>query len=136
MDFQEKIRKTKDILPKEYNYGLEVVPTNPKFLINYRNKTVQDILQPISPASRKVLSIKHIEIIEYLQYLNPPTPIISIAIKNNYLFQYQLKFSIPYEITSNISYLNYIIGELQKNNDIAIKFFSENGNKKEITWKQ
>ena len=64
MDFQEKIRKTKDILPKEYNYGLEVVPTNPKFLINYRNKTVQDILQPISPASRKVLSIKHIEIIE------------------------------------------------------------------------
>ena len=120
MNFQEKIRLTKDVLPKDYNYGLEVVPTNPKFLINYRNKTVQDILQPISPASRKVLSLKHIEIIEFLQSLNPPTPIISIAIKNNYLFQYQLKFTIPYEITANLAYLNYIIEEIQQHTMVNV----------------
>ena len=111
MDFQEKIERTKDVLPHDYNYNLEVVPANPQFLINYRNKTVQDILQPISPESRKVLSLKHIEIIEFLQSITPSTPIISIAIKHNYLFQYQLKFTIPYEIIENLS---YIIEEIER----------------------
>ena len=55
MDFQEKIRRTQDVLPKNYQYNLEVVPTQSEHLVNYRNKTVQDILQPISPESRRVL---------------------------------------------------------------------------------
>lgn len=120
MDFQEKIRRTQEVLPKNYKYNLEVVPTNPKFLNNYRNKTVQDILQPISPGSRKVLSLKHIEIIEYLQNLKPETPIISITIKNNYKFEYQLKFSIPYELVNNMEYLTSLIDILSKNIDINI----------------
>ena len=120
MLFEEKIQKTKDVLPKNYEYNLEVVPTNPNFLINYRNKTVQDILQPISQESRRVLSLKHIEIIEFLQSLNPPTPIISVAIKNNYLFEYQLKFTIPYEISSNTSYLNYIVNIIEVQTGIRV----------------
>ena len=120
MDFLEKIRRTQDVLPKNYQYNLEVVPTQIEHLVNYRNKTVQDILQPISPDSRKVLSLKHIEIIEFLQGLTPPTPIISIAIKNNYRDEYQIKITIPYEISSNHSYLNHLMELIKINNKVNI----------------
>ena len=120
MDFQEKIRRTQEVLPKNYQYNLEVVPTQSEHLVNYRNKTVQDILQPISPESRRVLSLKHIEIIEFLQGIKPPIPIISIAIKNNYKDEYQLKITIPYQISANQFYLNHIMDLIRHNTNINI----------------
>ena len=120
MDFQEKIRRTQEVLPKNYQYNLEVVRTQSEHLVNYRNKTVQDILQPISPESRRVLSLKHIEIIEFLQSIKPPIPIISIAIKNNYKDEYQLKITIPYQISANQFYLNHIMDLIRHNTNINI----------------
>ena len=111
MEFENKVLLTKDILPKDYIGQLEVIPTNLKYTINYRNKSVQDILQPISLESRKVLSLKHIEIVNYLKDLKPTTPIISIDIKNNYKNEYQLKLLIP-SSDVNQTYLEDIINDL------------------------
>ena len=120
MDFAEKVHQTKIILPSSFKNEIEVIPTNPLYTSNYRNKTVQDILQPISPESQKVLSLKHIEIINFLKKLVPSTPIISITIKNNYKNEYQLKFTIPQELENNISYLQSIINLLVQNININI----------------
>ena len=120
MEFAQKVQLTKSILPNSFTKEVEVIPTNPNYTCNYRNKTVQDILQPISPESQKVLSLKHIEIINYLKNLTPLTPIISITIKNNYKNEYQLKFTIPYQLVENIFYLNSIIDLLKKDTKINI----------------
>ena len=114
MDFQEKINQTQKVVESKFYGDIEVIATNPRYQNNYRNKTVQDILQPISSESAKVLSLKHIEIINYLKNLVPATPIISITIKNNYKNQYQLKFTIPSEILQNIGYLLELIENLKR----------------------
>tara|TARA_B100000963_G_C22592317_1_gene656128 strand:+ start:79 stop:1095 length:1017 start_codon:yes stop_codon:yes gene_type:complete len=122
MEFSQKVHLTKSILPKSFPHEVEVIPTNPNHTSNYRNKTVQDILQPISPESQKVLSLKHMEIINYLKSLTPQTPIISITIKNNYRNEYQLKFTIPYQMVENLSYLIGIINLLEK--DVKLNIVS------------
>ena len=120
MEFSQKVQLTKDILPKSFPYDVEVIPTNPNYTTNYRNKTVQDILQPISPESQKVLSFKHMEIINFLKSLNPATPIISITIKNNYKDEYQLKFTIPSELPAHTNYLEWIINLIETNLKINV----------------
>lgn len=122
MEFSEKVLLTKSILPTTFKNEIEVIPTDPKYTSNYRNKTVQDILQPISLESQKVLSVKHMEIINYLKKLTPLTPIISITIKNNYINEYQLKFTIPQEIVENLIYLTWIINILER--DVKINIVS------------
>ncbi len=113
MDFQEKVQLTRNVVHPTFQGEVEVIPTNPRYKDNYRNKTVQDILQPISTESAKVLSLKHIQIINYLKNLIPKTQIISITIKNNYKDEYQLKFTIPIEVTNNLQYLLDIVNQLK-----------------------
>ena len=111
MKFSEKVNLTKLVLPINYNKEIEIIPTNSENSKNYRNKSVQDIEQPISLDSLEVLSLKHIEIIKYLQWLNPKTPIISIVIKNNYKNEYQLTFLVPED---KINFLENLIQELKE----------------------
>ena len=122
MDFQQKVLLTKNILPSTFKNEVEVIATNPAYTKNYRNKTVQDILQPISIESQQVLSFEHMDIINLLKNLNPPTPIISITIKNNFINQYQLKFTIPSDLLGIQTYLNYIINLIE--NQVGIKVVS------------
>ena len=120
MEFEQKVLLTKSILPNTFKNEVEVIATNPAYTKNYRNKTVQDILQPISKESQQVLSLKHMEIINYLKNLTPYTPIISITIKNNYNNEYQLKFTIPEQLQENLSYLIQIINLLERDTKINI----------------
>ena len=63
-----------------------------------------------------MLSLKHIEIINYLKELKPLTPIISIVIKHNYKNEYQLNFSIPLAV----EYLKDLIHGLKEKLKINI----------------
>ena len=120
MDFNQKVNLTREVVESKFKGDIEVIATNPKFQNNYRNKTVQDILQPISPESAKVLSLNHIALINYLKNVVPATPIISITIKNNYKNEYQLKFTIPSILLNELNYLHDLIDELQTNLNINI----------------
>lgn len=121
MEFEEKVKLTQDLLPKDIRKNIEVLETNPKYRENYRNKSEFDIKQDISIESKKVLSLKHLEIMDYIKNIFPPTPIISITIKHNYSQEYQIKFTIPNSLLQNLNYLTILIEKIQKELGFNIK---------------